>query len=304
MPMRHGLAQARYRPTPSVGGWSPMDLGPDPGPIRTASEPPAEGVGLQDILPGIVTLVGAGPGAGDLLTLRGFRRLQTAEVVVYDRLIDPQILQEAPPEAELVFAGKASGFAAMDQSAIEALLIERARAGKRVVRLKGGDPFVFGRGGEEIEALTCAGIPWEVVPGVSSAIAAPAVVGIPVTHRELASTVTFVTGHEDPTKTDTAVDWDWLAHAPGTLVVLMGLERLASITDRLLDSGRPASTPVAVVSGATWPQQHCVISTLAAVTGDVTAAVLRSPAVIIIGEVARFPATLAEISRTALQEAV
>ncbi len=253
---------------------------------------------------GTVTLIGAGPGASDLITVRGLQRLHSAQVVVYDRLIDPQLLREAPEGAELIFAGKASGFTAIDQRSIESILIEKARAGKRVVRLKGGDPFVFGRGGEEIEALAGAGIPWEVVPGVSSAIAAPAAAGIPVTHRELASTLTIVTGHEHSAKPDSGVDWDWLAGARGTLVVLMGLEQLGSIAGRLLAAGRHPSIPVAVISAGTWPQQQSVISTLERIAADVAAAGLRSPAVIVVGEVARFPETLAGIGVTDLREAV
>ena len=157
---------------------------------------------------GRVSIVGAGPGDPELITMRGIARVRCADVLVYDRLVDPALVAEAPPEAERVFAGKARGYAALEQREIEALLIARAFAGKHVVRLKGGDPYLFGRGGEEAAALVAAGIPVEVVPGVSSALAAPAGAGIPVTHRELSSSLTIVTGHEDPTKPESAVDWD------------------------------------------------------------------------------------------------
>jgi uroporphyrin-III C-methyltransferase len=149
---------------------------------------------------GMVSIVGAGPGDPELITLRGLARIRAAEVLVHDRLVAPELIAEAPADAEVMFAGKARGIAALDQRAIEALLIDRARAGKRVVRLKGGDPYLFGRGGEEVVALVAAGIPVEVVPGLTSAIAAPASAGIPVTHRELSSSLTIVTGHEDPAK--------------------------------------------------------------------------------------------------------
>ena len=156
---------------------------------------------------GIVSLVGAGPGDPELLTLRAMRCLQRAEVVVYDRLIDPRILDHAPARAQRIFVGKAAGRASMSQRDIEAVLIKHALEGRDVVRLKGGDPFLFGRGGEEVEALTAAGIPYDVVPGVSSALAVPASAGIPVTHRRLASSVTVITGHEDPEKFESSIDW-------------------------------------------------------------------------------------------------
>jgi uroporphyrin-III C-methyltransferase len=253
---------------------------------------------------GLVSLVGAGPGDPELISVRGLRRLQAAEVVVYDRLIHPALLAEVPPEAEKIFAGKASGAAVMSQRAIEALLVERGRAGKRVVRLKGGDPFLFGRGAEEIEALEAAGIPWEIVPGVSSALAAPAAAGIPVTHRDLASALTIVTGHEDPAKDEPSLDWTWLARAPGTLAVLMGLERVGAICAALIGGGRDPATPAAVVSAGTWPQQRAVIADLGNLPAQVDNAGLQSPAIIVIGEVCRFPAMLAEIGGAALQEAV
>ena len=181
-----------------------------------------------------VFLVGAGPGDPGLLTRRGEDLLRAAEVVVYDRLASPALLQLAPPQAELVDVGKAPGRAAMTQEQINALLVERGRAGLTVVRLKGGDPFVFGRGGEEAEACIDAGLPFEVVPGITSAIAAPAYAGIPVTHRGVSTSVTIVTGHEDPAKGTIDTDWDALARAGGTLVILMGAGRITDIADALV----------------------------------------------------------------------
>ena len=260
---------------------------------------------------GFVSLVGAGPGDPELLTVRGLRLLRTADVVVYDRLIDPRLLQEVPDEAERIFVGKTPGRAGLDslepsrrQRSIEAVLIERARAGKHVVRLKGGDPFVFGRGGEEVEALAAAGIPYEVVPGITSAIAVPACAGIPVTHRELSSSVTIVTGHEDPQKPEGSVDWSWLARCTGTLVILMGLELIESICARLIAEGRAPATPAAVISSGTLPNQRTVTAPLAQLPELVARSQLRSPAIIVVGEVARFPEMLASADFAALAEAV
>lgn len=243
---------------------------------------------------GLVSLVGAGPGDPELITVRGLRRLRAAEVVVYDRLIHPDILHEVPPEAERVFAGKAAGFVALSQEAIERVLVDRGRAGKRVVRLKGGDPFVFGRGAEEIEALEVAGVPWEVVPGITSAVAVPAAGGIPVTHRSFSSHFTVVTGHEDPDKVESGVDWPWLARTSGTLVILMGLERVNDICRRLIAEGLDRRTPAAAVASGTLPQQQTVIASLDDLAVAVRRAGLRSPAVVVIGEVAHFPHILRE----------
>jgi uroporphyrin-III C-methyltransferase len=237
--------------------------------------------------PGRVSIVGAGPGDPELITVRALARIRTADVLVYDRLVDPALVAEAPPAAERVFAGKARGFAALAQHEIEALLIARAYTGKHVVRLKGGDPYVFGRGGEEVASLVAAGIPVEVVPGVSSALAAPASAGIPVTHRELASTLTIVTGHEDPTKPEAAVDWDWLAASQGTLVILMGLSQLPGIRDRLIAGGRSPGTPAAAIAGGTRPDQRVVTASLAALPEVVVAAQLVAPALVVVGDVVR-----------------
>ncbi|HEU0113544.1 MAG TPA: uroporphyrinogen-III C-methyltransferase [Thermomicrobiales bacterium] len=242
---------------------------------------------------GLVSLVGAGPGDPELITVRGLARLRAADTVVYDRLVDPRLVAEAPAAAERIFVGKAAGYAALAQADIEALLIARARAGRRVVRLKGGDPFVFGRGGEEVEALVAAGVPVEVVPGVTSAFAAPASAGIPVTHRGLASAVTIVTGHDAPDKAGNPVDWDWLAAANGTLVVLMGLGQLRQICDRLVAGGRDAATPAAVIAAGTWADQRVVEAPLGALADAVAAAPIVAPALIVVGDVVGVRATIA-----------
>jgi uroporphyrinogen III methyltransferase/synthase len=208
--------------------------------------------------------------------------LAEADVVVFDRLASSALLDLAPAIAERVDVGKAPGRAAMTQDEINALLVERGRAGKAVVRLKGGDPFVFGRGGEEAEACAAAGVPFEVVPGITSAIAAPAYAGIPVTHRHVSTHVTIVTGHEDPTKGTTDVDWAALARAGGTLVILMGAGRLRDIAAALIDGGRDASTPVAAVRWGTRPEQHTIRATL----GTIAHAGVEAPSAIVVGAVA------------------
>ncbi len=228
-----------------------------------------------------VFLVGAGPGDPGLLTRRGAELLGGADVVVHDRLIDQELLGLAPSGVELIDVGKVPG-ASQAQAEITALLIELGRSGRQVVRLKGGDPFVFGRGGEEAEALGRAGIEFEVVPGVSSAFAAPAAAGIPVTHRGLATSVTVVTGHVGDPSAPGGVDWESLGRAGGTLVVMMGMSERTRIADELLGSGRPASTPVAVVHWATTARQQVVRTTL----GDLAAVELPAPSVIVVGPVA------------------
>ncbi len=234
---------------------------------------------------GRVYLVGAGPGDPGLITLKGVRCLEAADAVVYDRLVDRRILGHASPGAELIDVGKFRGGGSR-QDDINALLVELAKSGKTVVRLKGGDPFVFGRGGEEAEALADSGIPFEVVPGVTSAIAAPAYAGIPVTHRGLASSVTFVTGSEVPDK-HSAVAWDRLAQQGGTLVILMGWENLAQIADALIEHGRPPDTPVALVRWGTEPVQQTVTGTLQDIVVKAERASLSPPVVAVVGEVVR-----------------
>ena len=240
---------------------------------------------------GRVVLVGAGPGDPELITLRGLRWLCRAEVIVYDQLATPALLDEAPEDALRIFAGKSAGRHYLEQSAINAILIHHARRGRLVVRLKGGDPFVFGRGGEEMLACARAGVAVEVVPGVSAAIAVPAAAGIPVTHRGFASSFAVVTGHEDPAKPESAVDWERLATAVDTLVILMGVGTLPRITARLLAAGRSGDTPAAVIHRGTTQAEETVVGTL----GDIAAraAEIQAPAVIVIGEAVAFRPLLA-----------
>src|SRR5918996_4150621 len=208
--------------------------------------------------PGIVYLVGAGPRDPGLMTARSLELIVAADVIVHDRLIPSEALAVARPDAEVLYVGKEPGEASVPQEGIEKLLIDRAREGKIVVRLKGGDPFVFGRGGEEAEALADAGIPFEVVPGVTAGVAGPAYAGVPVTHREDASAVAFVTGHEDPEREDSALDYDALARFPGTLVFYMGVKALPRIAERLIAAGRSAEEPAVVVERGTFPDQRVV----------------------------------------------
>jgi uroporphyrin-III C-methyltransferase len=231
---------------------------------------------------GRVVLVGAGPGDPELITLRGLNWLRRAEVVVYDQLAAAELVDEAPADALRIFAGKSVSRHCLEQSAINAILIHHAQAGRLVVRLKGGDPFVFGRGGEEALACARAGVAVEVVPGVSAAIAVPAVAGIPVTHRGLASSFAVVTGHEDPAKPESTVDWERLATAVDTLVILMGVGALPRIAARLISAGRRADTPAAVIHRGTTDAQETVVGTLGNIAA--LAACLQAPAVIVIGE--------------------
>ena len=248
--------------------------------------------------PGKVYLVGAGPGAPDLISLRGARIVGQADVIVYDSLVSPELLRLATAEAELIHAGKRGGGESnFDQAAINQLLIDRARAGNQVVRLKGGDPFIFGRGGEEAEALAQAKVAFEVVPGITSAIAAPAFAGIPLTHRDYGSFVTFVTGHEEPTRDPAAaVPWDELARAAyrrGTIVILMAAARLRATLARLIDAGLPGETPAAIIQWGTTAGQRTVSATLATLADRAEAEGLRAPAVAVIGECARLRDQLA-----------
>jgi uroporphyrin-III C-methyltransferase/precorrin-2 dehydrogenase/sirohydrochlorin ferrochelatase len=233
---------------------------------------------------GVVYLVGAGPGDPGLITAKGLEILRSADVIVYDRLVAPALVAEAPPAAERVFVGKRShgGSADLAQDEINALLVERARRGLTVVRLKGGDPFVFGRGAEECEALHAAGVRFQVVPGVTSAIAVPAAAGIPVTHRRLASAFGVVTGHECDGVSN--LDWEALARVP-TLVVLMGLSALPEITARLLQHGADPDTPAAAIASGTLPAQRTVVATLATLATRVAEERLEPPATVVIGEV-------------------
>ena len=233
--------------------------------------------------PGRVSLVGAGPGDPGLLTVRALERLREAEVVVYDRLVNPELLDEAPAAALRIFAGKRVGAHCLPQAAINALLVHHASAGRVVVRLKGGDPFVFGRGGEEALALAKAGIPFEVVPGVSSAIAVPAYAGIPVTHRGIASSFAVLTGHEDPAKDGDVTDWRKLATAVDTLVILMAIGSFPRIVAALLAHGRRPETPVALIRWGTTEAQEVRVGTLADIVGHARG--LEPPVVAVVGDV-------------------
>jgi len=235
---------------------------------------------------GFAYLVGAGPGDPGLLTARAVEVLGRADVVLFDKLAPPEALDLAPPHAERIDVGKVGGGPQVPQTETERLLVEHARAGRTVVRLKGGDPYVFGRGGEEALALHAAGVPFEVVPGVTAGIAAPAHAGIPVTFRGRASAVALVTGHEDPGKTETAVDWPALAAFPGTLVFYMGVRQLPRIAERLVAGGRSPDQPAAIVQHGTLPQQRTVVATLATLPHAAAAAGIGAPAVTVVGDVA------------------
>ncbi|WP_457574133.1 uroporphyrinogen-III C-methyltransferase [Desulfolithobacter sp.] len=242
---------------------------------------------------GKVYLVGAGPGDPGLITLRGKYLLERAEVVVYDYLANKKLLRHVPDAAKLIYAGKkGGGLHAFTQQEINGLLVEHARAGKMVVRLKGGDPFIFGRGAEEIEELVQASIPFEVVPGVTSATAAATYAGIPITHRAYTASVAFVTGHEDPTKKESNIAWDKLATGAGTIVVYMGIKNLPIITAKLIEHGRDPRTPVAVVRWASTPQQHSVEGTLETITEVVRKTGIKPPALVIVGEVVKLRNTI------------
>jgi uroporphyrinogen III methyltransferase/synthase len=235
---------------------------------------------------GRVYLVGAGPGDPGLLTLRAAEVLRNAEVLLYDALASEAIVAVAPAACERIFVGKRAGDHALAQDAIERLMIAKAREGRRVVRLKGGDPFVFGRGGEEAEALREAGVEFEIVPGVSSVFAVPAYAGIPVTHRDYAASFTVLTGHEDPAKPASTLDWHKLADSQRTLVMLMAMANLDAICKRLVENGLPATTPAAVIADGTRPTQRSVLATLGTIAGEAAKAAVSAPAIVVIGGVA------------------
>ena len=234
---------------------------------------------------GKVYLVGSGPGDPEYLTVKARRLLREADVVLHDKLPGPNIIALIPEHAR-VDVGKRAHGERTPQSAINLAMVEHAREGKTVVRLKGGDPTVFARGGEEMTYLAEHGIPFEIVPGMTSAIAGPGVAGIPITHRDHASSVTIVTGHEDPTKDESAVDWEALAAAGGTIVVLMGVTRLPQYTQALIDAGMDPETPVAMVERATWPDQQVATGTLETIVDARDEVGITPPALTIIGEVA------------------
>lgn len=241
---------------------------------------------------GKVYLVGAGPGDPELITARGLRRLREADLVLYDALVHPDQLQAAKADAELVFVGKRAGRVSERQASINRRLVEAARAGKIVVRLKGGDPYLFGRGSEEAELLAKAGVPFEVVPGVPSPLAATAYAGLSLTHRELASSVAYVTATESIEKDRTGHDWAKLATATQTLVIFMGMRKLDSLAELLIEHGRPADTPAAVVQWASLPRQRTVVGTLSNIHALASEAGLGLPALTIVGEVVRLRESL------------
>jgi uroporphyrinogen III methyltransferase/synthase len=255
---------------------------------------------MSDARAGVVYLVGAGPGDPGLMTARSLELIASADAIYHDRLIPPGALTGAREDAELVYVGKAPGKSSVPQDEIGEKLIEAARAGKSVVRLKGGDPFVFGRGGEEGEALRGAGIEFEVVPGVTAGVAASAYAGIPVTHRDDASAVAFVTGHEDPEKAETALDWEALARFPGTLVFYMGVKRLDDNAAAQIAAGRSADEPAAAVERRTMGGQRTVVATLGTLADTVEREGIGAPALIVVGDVVGRRETLAWLERRPL----
>ncbi|HEV3122631.1 MAG TPA: uroporphyrinogen-III C-methyltransferase [Isosphaeraceae bacterium] len=234
---------------------------------------------------GVVYLVGAGPGDPGLLTRRGEELLRRAEVVIYDHLVHPRLVDLVPASALRIFAGKRAGHCALPQEVINKLLVEHAREGRLVVRLKGGDPFVFGRGAEEAEHLKAEGIPFVVVPGVTAGVGATAYAGLPITHRASASAVAFVTGHDDPDARPSRIDWPALSRFPGTLVIYMGVSRVRSLCATLIRGGKDAATPAAMVQSGTLATQRTVVSTLAELPERVAEAGLGPPALLVVGEV-------------------
>jgi len=265
------------------------------------STAPGGGERPPDRTRGRVYLVGAGPGDPGLLTARALELIAAADIVLYDRLIPARALDGAREDAELVFVGKEGGGASVPQELTETVMLERAQKGSMVVRLKGGDPFVFGRGGEEALALRRAGIPYEVVPGVTAGVAAPAYAGIPVTHRGLASAVALITGHGRAEGEQEDLDWPALAVFPGTLVLYMAVRSLAHITESLISAGRPASEPAAIVQAGTLPDQRTVTATLGTIAGAAEDAHIRAPAIIVVGAVAALAEELSWRSPRALE---
>ena len=249
---------------------------------------------------GYVYLVGAGPGDPKLLTIKGAECLARADVVVYDRLVSKELLKYARPECEMIYAGKSPEGHTLTQDEINKVLVRKALEGKVVTRLKGGDPFVFGRGGEEAEALVEAGVPFEIVPGITSAIAAPAYAGIPVTHRDYTSSFTVITGHEKPSKESSAISWESLAKSQSTLVFLMGMENLGFITTKLREHGLPPETPVALIHWGTWPEQRVLTGRLDDISELARRQEFTNPTVIVVGKVVALRDTLQWVERKPL----
>lgn len=243
---------------------------------------------------GKVYLVGSGPGDPELLTLKARRLIDSAEVIIYDQLPGKAILDSMPANAEKIDVGKCAGNHTMTQAEINKVLVQKAKEGKRVVRLKGGDPYVFGRGGEEAEVLVAEGIEFEVVPGITSAIAVPAYAGIPVTHRENTSMVTFITGHEDPTKPESWLDWETLAKFGGTIVILMGVKMLSRNVEELMKHGKDPDTPVAIIERGTRTDQRVTVGNLASIAELAKERKVKAPAITVIGDVVKLHDVLGE----------
>lgn len=241
---------------------------------------------------GKVYLVGSGPGDPELMTVKAKRLIESAEVILYDQLPGEAILSMLPESAEKIDVGKYAGDHKLSQWQINELLVKRAKEGKTVLRLKGGDPYLFGRGGEEAQSLVAEGIEVEVVPGITSAIAVPAYAGIPVTHRDHASMVTFITGHEDPTKGETALDWEFLAKFEGTIVILMGVSRLEQNVKELVKHGKSIDTPVAIIEKGTRPDQRVTTGTLADIVSLCKQRSVKAPAITVIGNVVKLRSEL------------
>jgi len=236
---------------------------------------------------GKVYLVGSGPGGEGLLTKRGRAAIDSADVVLYDQLPGEEILSTLPPSAEKIDCGKFGGNHILEQDTIESLIVDRATKGNVVVRLKGGDPFMFGRGGEELETIRSNGIEVEMIPGISSALAVPASVGIPLTHRKYASQVTILTGHEDPTKPEPALDWQLLAKSRGTIVILMGVANIGKIADALIQNGKSGNTPVAIIERGLRKDRRVTTGTLENISAKASEHSIKPPAVIVIGDVVK-----------------
>ena len=242
---------------------------------------------------GKVYLIGAGPGDPKLLTIKAAETIAAADVIVYDYLVNPEILAYARRGVELIYVGKRAGQPSTSQAEINDILIEQARAGRTVARLKGGDPFIFGRGGEEAEALVEAGVSWEVIPGISSGVAAAAYAGIPLTHRGAASSVAFITGHENPQKRRQPVDWSLTAHAADTLVIFMCAETIADIARKLIEAGRAPATPIAIIRWGTYAHQEVYTGALADIAASQVADFhIEPPAIAVVGEVVALRRTL------------
>jgi uroporphyrin-III C-methyltransferase len=249
-----------------------------------------------ELAPGWVWLCGAGPGDPGLMTLHALNALNQADVIVYDALVNRRILDWAQPRAELIYAGKRGGKPSAVQRDISLQLVDLARAGKRVLRLKGGDPFVFGRGGEEGQTLVQHGVPIRIIPGISAGIGGLAYAGIPVTHRDVNQSVTFVTGHDQRGGTPSSLDWEAISKGSQVLVMYMGMKHITHIAAKLIAAGRPATEPVAVVTHATTPEQQVLESTLADIGADIAASGLEPPAIICVGQAVRMRQVLDWVS--------